>query len=41
MTASLRSIWTQYNSLRVKDKIVGTPEEEETGPVILTGPSEI
>jgi predicted PurR-regulated permease PerM len=41
MTASLRSIWTQYSSLRVKDKIVGTPEEEETGPVIITGPSEV
>jgi predicted PurR-regulated permease PerM len=40
MTASLRSIWTQYSSLRVKDKIVGN-SEEETGPVVLTGPGEI
>jgi len=41
MTASLRSIWTQYNSMRVKDKIVGSSEEEETGPVIITGPGEV
>jgi predicted PurR-regulated permease PerM len=38
MTASLRSIWTQYSSMRLKDKIVGSPER--TGPV-LTGPGEI
>jgi predicted PurR-regulated permease PerM len=41
MTASLRSIWAQYSSLRVKDKIVGNQEEEQTGPVILTGPNEV
>lgn len=40
MTASLQSIWTQYTSLRVKDKIV-RGREEETGPVILTGPGEV
>ncbi len=40
ITASLRSIWTQYGSLKVKDKIVGG-SVEETGPVVLTGPGEI
>lgn len=38
ITASLRSIWTQYSSLRVRDKIVGSPED--TGPV-FTGPGEL
>jgi AI-2 transport protein TqsA len=38
ITASLRSIWAQYSSLRVKDKIVRSPED--TGPV-FTGPGEI
>ncbi len=38
ITASLRSILTQYNSMRMKDKIV--TGAQETGPV-FTGPGEI